>query len=249
MTKLYSNAFFVVLFSICFSALTSTSFAYRYWYDGNYENRVSAVLSSYSERGVELRTESGKFLRVDRENLSNADQAYLEGYRYAAESAKYLDQSPYTTGDRELSDLRRMLKSRGVSPELAKKIGTSQNQSNNVELHRFVGRWVEINGIPYQVSSIEVSESVTGIHSIVVQTSGQRYFVDPAQVGGTIRVLPDHIEWTSPRLQLNEIRNPFRRRAPPIREFGDSEDAWEAELVFDEIEKRLDGRTVTNCPL
>jgi len=207
---------------------------YRFWYDSSCKHRFPATISSSNGDRACLSMPNGKFISNPVTAFSHSDQAYLRAFNYSLKAISKLNNSPYLSSDRTLAALGQQLETHNVSSALTSLLTCSTNPNNDHFLNVAKERWVEIKGIQYQVASIRLSESVTGIEELVVFDEHWCQQIVPPQDVQKITILPVsrrkavfHPMWTTQR--------PFRRRGPgSINSF--SEDvAWKYELVYDPI--------------
>lgn len=121
---------------------------------------------------------------------------------------------------------------KGLSAAEAGRLTHSHNRGNNRELKNLVGRWVEINGIPYQIMSLRASIHLVGAEEIIVrETTGFELPVTPEQVD-YLRILPFFYDASMDYVPATGGGD-YRHYGAPRRSVYLPEDDWKYQLVYD----------------
>lgn len=159
-------------------------------------------------------------------------------------AVELVDGSPYAQADRTLLRFHDKLLKKGLPAAEAARLTYSHNRSNDREMKHLVGRWVEINGIPYQIMLLRPSVHLVGAEEIVVrETTGAEMPITPQQVD-FVRILPFFYDASSDYVPASG-GGQFRHYGPPRRSVYLPEDDWKYELVYDPVTSLwTDGKSV-----
>lgn len=216
----------------------------RYWYDASCENRWDAVLAGIGDSTVKLVSSDGTSQDVPLHLLHEADQGFVKACKISAKAAVLLTQTPYVTDAHELRDLRDRLIANHVSEQLATKLALPLSVTKipfvcDRQLSDITKRWVEIQGMHYQVVRAQLSPSLSGIKELAVRRPDGTEETVTADWVKEVRILPAFwrgITYRLPGKELTSGQSLAHFRGPGSCLTVLPELSWKDSLAFDPID-------------
>jgi hypothetical protein len=230
----------------------------RFWYDATCRRRALASLDDYFDRHVFLQVTGGQSICVPFDRLAASDLLYLDAVEDAVKAALHVSGASYPVPDEErylsqlieenhldvatvraLADLP-PFNARAFADRKRDDIDEWDSRQRDGEstrrafarrkLEDIQTRWVAIDRIQYKVARADVANNGTGLTSLTVRTNRGEVAVNPADVGGSVSVLP--IFWDqqifapglAPALRKKNLERVYSRGH-----------VWEYQLVYSEI--------------
>lgn len=186
----------------------------RFWYHESGERWTFGKLLEIGDGYMCIETADGaeeSFLLTGR---STVDQLAITSLRTLDRAASRFRESPFPFADKELARVSKLMQTRGASQAWANaSIGkmssqhTDQKAAWNAVVSGFNGtdsrfRWILLNGLEYQIASVEIASNACGLSRILVEDHDGRYRAVLHESGRQLFFLPRF--WDQPTFRASD---------------------------------------------